>query len=151
MIKIVAVVMLTLFIPMAMASEGTPVPSNAASAAQAVRQLEQRWLANQNSSAVLDSILANDFIHVLPEGFISKQEHIAFLRAHPLPPATRRFEKLDVRVYGTAAVATGVVVAIPAGKGAPERTLFTDVFVFRHGHWQAVNAQETRVAAGVAS
>lgn len=144
--NIAAVVALSLFIPVMWARERGPESSNATLATQTIRQLEQRWLANEDNPAVLDSILANDFIHVLPEGFISKQEHMAFVRSHPFRQATRKFERLDVRIYGTVAIATGVVLAIPAGTGTPERTLFTDVFAFRHGHWQAVNAQETRAA-----
>lgn len=115
-------------------------------------RLEERWLANENSPAVLDEILANDFVHVLPEGIISKKEHIDFVRAHPFGPyATHKFERLEVRVYGNVAIATGIVLAIRIGKEtpAPERTLFTDVFAFRNGRWQAVNAQESRAAANV--
>lgn len=113
-------------------------------------QLEERWLANENSAAVLDEILANDFVHVLPEGMISKKGHIDFVREHPFGPfAVHKFEQLDVRVYGNVAVATGIVLAIPATKTMPQRTLFTDVFVFRKGRWQAVNAQETPAAGNV--
>lgn len=113
-------------------------------------RLEERWLANESDPAVLEEILADDFVHVLPEGMISKKEHIDFVRAHPFGPfAVHKFEKLDVRVYGNTAIATGIVLAIPAGKETPKRTLFTDVFVFRNGRWQAVNAQESPAAVNV--
>jgi hypothetical protein len=39
---------------------------------QEVRTLEQRWLENEDRPDVLQSILADDFVHVLPSGFISK-------------------------------------------------------------------------------
>lgn len=115
-------------------------------------QLEERWLANESNAAVLDEILASDFVHVLPEGMISKKEHIDFVRAHPFGPfAVHKFEQLDVRVYGNVAIATGIVIAVPMSKEAPqpERALFTDVFALRNGRWQAVNAQETPAARNV--
>lgn len=131
---------------------GAQTQAAVAATQKAIVRLEERWLANENSPAALDGILADDFVHVLPEGFISKKEHIDFVRAHPFGPfAVHKFEKLDVRVYGNVAIATGIVLAVRIGKEdrAPERTLFTDVFAFRNGRWQAVNAQETPAAANV--
>jgi len=46
-----------------------------------------------------------------------------------------------VRVFASAGVATGVVVATAAG-GRVRKTAFTDVFAQRDGRWQAVSAQE---------
>jgi hypothetical protein len=112
-------------------------------AQQTVMRLEHRWLANENNPGVLESILADDFVHVLPEGMISKREHIDYVKTHPNAfPGTHKFERLDVRVYGNVAIANGIVLAVLPG-GAPHRTLFTDVFALRQGRWQAVNAQET--------
>src|SRR6266496_1533490 len=105
-------------------------------------QLEKKWLAAEDDPTVLESILADDFVHVLPVGFVSKKEQLDYLRSHP--PAQRRpkhFEELRVRVFDSAAVVIGVVVAT-AADGKTHRTLFTDVFAFRTGKWQAVNAQE---------
>jgi hypothetical protein len=58
--------------------------------------------------------------------------HIAWLVGHT-PPPTRRahFERLDVRVFGDTAVATGIA--------------FTDVFVRKDEGQQGVNAQESPV------
>lgn len=117
------------------------------SQAQAVRALEEKWLANENDPAALDSILAADFVHALPFGFITKQQQIDFLRAHHFPETSRHFEDLRVRVYGGTAIANGVVVADSPEGGAPQKTVFTDVFVFRGARWQAVNAQENPYAA----
>jgi|SRR5215471_1359666 len=111
---------------------------------QAVEALERRWLAVEDDPAALDEILADDFLHVLPMGVVTKREQLDFMRGHPSPKAgaTKRFEDLRVRVFGTAAVATGIVVATtPDGK--TQKTVFTDVFAYRNGTWRAVNAQET--------
>jgi len=122
--------------------------SNSSSAAQqAVTQLEQRWLQNEYDPATLNSILADDFVHVLPSGFISKQQHIAFVQTHPQQKLLKRhFEQLRVRVYGNVAIANGIVAEMPvktAKDGPALKAFFTNVFAFRNGRWQAVNAQET--------
>jgi hypothetical protein len=111
-----------------------------------VRDLEQRWLAAEDDPAQLAQILADDFLHVGPFGIITKAEQLDFMRRHPRPrPAQRRFAELTVRIYGDIAIANGVVVATGAGKD--EKTVFTDVFAFRHGRWSAVNAQESPLPA----
>lgn len=114
-------------------------------AAQALRELEARWLAFEDDPDSLEVYLADDFVHVLPGGFITKAEQIDWLRRHrpPGPAPRRRFDDVLVRVYGDVGIVNGVVVADSGRGGPPARTRFTDVFVRRGGRWQAVNAQET--------
>ena len=110
---------------------------------QEVRAVEQRWLENEDRPDVVQSILADDFVHVLPAGFISKEDHLAFLRKHPNAfPGSKHFEELRVRIYGEVAIATGIVSTIHDSGAKAKRTAFTDVFVRRDGKWLAVNAQE---------
>jgi hypothetical protein len=47
---------------------------------------------------------------------------------------------LNVRLYGDTAIVNGSVIAAD-DNGELERTMFTDVFVYRDGRWQAVNAR----------
>lgn len=108
-----------------------------------VEEIEKRWLAAEDDPGALEAILADDFVHVLPAGMVSKREQIEYLRAHPGKSGERkRFEDLRIRIYGSAAIANGMVVAT-AANGAVRKTLFTDVFALRDGKWRAVNAQET--------
>ena len=108
-----------------------------------VKAVEQRWLENEDRPDVLQSIFADDFVHVLPVGFIGKEDQLAFLRKHPNAfPGTKQFEELRVRVYGDVTIATGIVSTIPEPGAKAKRTAFTDVFVRRDGKWLAVNAQE---------
>jgi hypothetical protein len=116
--------------------------ADAGQAQAAVMRVEQRWLAHEDDAAVVGQMLAPDFVHVLPQGMITRAQQLAYLRSHQPEGVGRRFEQLRVRVYGETAVATGMVVATPK-RGAARRTLFTDVFVRRQGKWLAVNAQET--------
>lgn len=98
--------------------------------------------ARSNDSEALKSILADDFIHVLPVGFVTKREQLSYMRSHPSSRReAKRSEDLRVRIFGSAGVVNGIVVATGAD-GKARRTIFTDVFAYRHGKWQAVNAQE---------
>lgn len=111
--------------------------------AQEVRAVEQRWLENEDRPDVVQSILADDFVHVLPIGFINKDDHLGYLRQHPNAfPGIKHFEDLRVRIYGDVAIATGIVSKVRNPGNKPKRTAFTDVFVRRAGKWLAVNAQE---------
>ena len=113
---------------------------------QAISALENEWLAHEHDRAVLERILADDFLHPVFTGdVLTKKQHIDWAATH-LPPATFRshFERLDVRVFGNVGIATGIVAATDGGKDTG-RTLFTDIFVYRNGRWQAVQAQESPV------
>jgi Domain of unknown function (DUF4440) len=115
-------------------------------AKQELLAMENRWLKAENDTKSLDSILAPDFLHVVPVGIISKNEQIDFMRKHPVHSQSpeRHFENMHVRVYGEIGIVNGVVVANEAG--GTRKTLFTDIFVHRDGRWQAVNAQELPMA-----
>ncbi|HZU44657.1 MAG TPA: nuclear transport factor 2 family protein [Terriglobales bacterium] len=114
------------------------------SAEQDVRNLEQRWLQNEDDPAALESILAPDFIHVGRYGFVTKQQQIDFMRKHVRADSEKRvFEELRIRVYGEVAIANGIVRATGRTAADVKLTAFTDVFVRRKGTWQAVNAQES--------
>ncbi len=111
---------------------------------EALAKLEEQWLKGERNPDVENKILADDFVHALPFGFITKADQVGFDRAHKAPPetSTRHFEGMRVRIYGTAGIVNGmVVVNAPDGKEI-RRTVFTDVFAYRNGRWQAVNAQE---------
>ena len=118
-------------------------------ARQELLDLENHWLQKEHDPDALELILAPDFLHVLSSGIITKQEHIDYWRKHPAPAgesehrASKHFEEMHVRVYGTVGIVNGMVVADePSGV---RRTLFTDVFAYRDSKWQAVSAQELPV------
>src|SRR5438552_17706655 len=74
--------------------------------------LENEWLANEHNAAALERILASDFVHPLPTGdFITKAQHIQFASTHlPPPNRKRRFDQIQVRVYGDVGIADGIVL-----------------------------------------
>jgi hypothetical protein len=119
---------------------------NSESDEQTIRTLEEQWL-HARDAATLDRILASDFVHPVAQGvFLTKAQHIDWYVKH-LPPLTRRtrFDHLQVRIYGDTAIANGIVIASNESGKEIDRSIFTDVFVYREGRWQAVNAQENKV------
>jgi hypothetical protein len=124
----------------------SPSPDNRDQAA--LIALENEWLANLHDPAVLEKILASDFVHPLPTGdFVTKAQHIQFSATH-LPPPNRkqRFDQMQVRIYGDVGIVNGIVLTTDEQGREAERTIFTDVFVRRNGRWEAVNAQEGSVS-----
>lgn len=126
-------------------SQRTSGPGSEEKSKQELLDLENHWLQVEDDPAALESILAPDFLHVVPAGIITKDEKLSFMRRHPAhEPGFKHFENLHVRIYGNVGIVNGMVVA--AGKEGAEKTLFTDVFAYRDGTWQAVNAQELPAA-----
>ena len=107
--------------------------------------LENRWLQVEDDPVALEDILAPDFLHVVPGAIITKAQYLQFLRQHSAggQRSGKHFEDLHVRVYGEAGIVNGAV--IETTEHGESKTLFTDVFVYRHGNWQAVSAQELPV------
>jgi hypothetical protein len=114
---------------------------------QALIALENEWLSGEHDAAALERILAPDFVHPVVTGdFLTKAQHIYYSTKYG-PPANlkNRFENLSVRVYGDVGVVNGIVVTSDEHGQDVDKTIFTDVFAYRDGRWQAVNAQENRV------
>lgn len=117
-----------------------------------VVHLEHLWLDAQNTGNVaeLDKILAADFVRPYPPDgqFVTKAEMMTYLHSHPFPQQKGpkpNFTQLHVRIYGNVAIARGILTAHDANGKLLRKTLFTDVFVRRHGLWQAVSAQENHI------
>jgi len=112
-----------------------------------IARLEDRWLKAIETAdiATLKSILAEDFVRPIPLSaqFISRSQLLDYYKSHKqaaTPP--KHIENLSVTFYGTTAIARGNVVASDPVGHVVSRNLFTDVFAFRDGRWQAVSAQE---------
>ena len=139
-------VVITPFLLLSFMSPQTP--RGPAKDREAIIALEQEWL-HASDAATLDRILASDFVHVVPvDHFLTKQEHIDWFIKHPEPKERHtKFDKLNVRLYGDVGIVNGSVIATDSNGKEVDRTMFTDVFVFRDGRWQAVNGQENGVRA----
>jgi len=127
-------------------SPGTVATRDRAQDEELLLSLETQWL-HARDAGTLDRILASEFVHIAPGGYVlNKAEHIAWFEKHT-PPADRevKLEHVSIRVYGDTGIVNGFVVNIDSQGNGGRRTAFTDVFVFRDGRWQAVNAQEDLV------
>jgi hypothetical protein len=58
---------------------------------------------------------------------------------------------MEVRLFGDVGQAYGVVSVSDDTGSEVSRFMFTDVFAYRRGRWQAVSAEETVVVAEPAS
>ena len=50
---------------------------------QQLLAMENRWLQVEDDPVALESILAPDFLHVVPGEIITKEQQLQFLRQHP--------------------------------------------------------------------
>jgi Domain of unknown function (DUF4440)/VHL beta domain len=109
---------------------------------QAVAQLE-RELAKayiQGDAKTLARILADELIDTSDGLVVNKQYHLKYLNPHN--GVTAEFANMKVRVYGNAAVVTGLEVLIEAAN--KENAIyysFTDTFLKREVGWQLIAAQ----------
>jgi len=123
----------------------SPGPKSDEDSKQELLALENRWLQVEDDPVALEGILAPDFLHVVPGTIITKDQHLQFLREHPRDGQRpeKHFADLHVRIYGEAGIVNGAV--IETTQHGERKTLFTDVFAYRDGKWQAVSAQELPV------
>jgi hypothetical protein len=110
-------------------------------------RLEMKWLSSLHNKATLDTILASDFIHPVPQGiFLTKDQHINWVVNHPdLSGDIQKFDTLFVRIYNNIGIASGIVATYDHKGKIIRKSIFTDVFVKKSGKWHAVNAQENLI------
>src|SRR5579859_7474835 len=116
--------------------------------------LEQLW--NQAYKAgdtkALDSILDNGIVLVNDDGSVqTKNEFLASVRGSGSQSASQEQqvspEALNVHLFGTTAIATGVmrVKGIEGGKPYTRRERFVDTWVYKGGAWVCVGTDATPV------
>lgn len=109
-----------------------------------IRRIEHLWaqVAVTGDPAIIDQILADDFVGVAPDGVqYSKQDFIADTRAHPLGFLSNELDSIRVRFVGTVAIAQGSETFRRADS-SQGRFVWTDVLAHRDGRWVIVAAQD---------
>ena len=100
---------------------------------------------------MLGRILAPDYTAIGSRGGMDTRESTLASFKDPGSRVTGCVNSnMKVRIYGDAAVVTGVVTRDGAFEKVPyknRQTLFTDTFVRRNGQWQCVASQGTLAAA----
>ncbi len=131
--------------------------SGEAKVEQALMQMERDWSAAylKHDTAMIDRILADDYVGIDGRGVVtSKAQEMEEAKA-PTPgaPAPDRMvadesvSEMKVRVYGNAAVVTGVTTekVIFKSKESTVRYRRTTVYVNRQGNWRCVSFHGSRI------
>ena len=122
-------------------------------AEQELMQVEKDWCAAEvkRDGAAYGRIIADDYTGIGSRGITeTKAEAIASLKNMTTATTSCVNGNMKVRVYGDAAVVTGLVTRSGTNKDGAynnRQVLFTDVFVRRDSRWQCVASQGTLVAA----
>jgi ketosteroid isomerase-like protein len=104
------------------------------------------WEADKaKDEGALGRILADDWFYLGPEGTMTKAQELADVKTRDENIASLTLADMKVRMYGDVAVVTFREHESSTKKNVDSSGdyLYTDVFVKRHGRWQAVNSQGT--------
>ena len=127
-------------------------PSASASIEEIILQIEERVFVaiQQKDLETLAAILAEDFVHLTPDGTeLSKAEFLNNIAAVPVTIVYIGGEHQKVSVYGNVAVLTGVQRAAwknDENEKGVSSGAFTDVFVRRGDQWLMVLAYSVELA-----
>ena len=107
---------------------------------------QHQWLEgyNHRDAKAVAAVEADDFRITMPDGNIqTKADQLAALNRSVPAGATYEIatESTEARVYGTAAVLTGVVVekgSFPGEKPFSQRSRYTDTWIRKDGKWRVV-------------
>jgi ketosteroid isomerase-like protein len=112
--------------------------------------LETAWNHAEESkdAAALDQLLAASLVYIDYDGsLMGKKEFLASIQQESLHPAQITNEEMTAKVYGEAAVVTGIYreKGTLKGKAYQRRGRFTDTWVKQQGTWQCVASQSTLI------
>jgi len=108
-----------------------------------IRKVDRERIQAQVSAdrAALDRIYADDFIGIGPSGTLrTKKDVLSDFTSGSLKFQSITTDDVQVRVYGNAAVETGLstMKGQDAGKVVPEENRFTRVWIKQEGRWRLV-------------
>ena len=108
-----------------------------------IRKIDRERIQAQVNAdaAALDRIYADDFIGIGPSGTVrTKKEVLADFTSGSLKFQSITTDAVQIRVYGNAAVETGLstLKGRDAGKVVPEENRFTRVWIKEGGRWRLV-------------
>ena len=110
--------------------------------------LESAWnhAEQGKDAAALNQLLADSFSYVDYDGsFLNKKQFLDATLHNDVEQEQINNDGMAVRVYGSAAVVTGVYrdKGIEKGKPFSRRGRFTDTWINQNGTWQCVASQST--------
>jgi ketosteroid isomerase-like protein len=115
-----------------------------------IKQLERAWNQAESKQEVTEvaSLLADTLVYTDYDGsFMNKSEYLKWVAA-PQQKADHLYDEgQTVKVYGAAAVVTGIYRETGTNKGKPYviRSRFTDTWIKRDGVWLCVASHSTLI------
>ena len=115
-----------------------------------IKQLERAWNQAESKQEVqeVSSLLADSLVYTDYDGsFMNKSEYLKWVAA-PQQRADHIYDEGQaVKVYGAAAVVTGIYRETGSNKGKPYaiRSRFTDTWIKREGVWLCVASHSTLI------
>jgi ketosteroid isomerase-like protein len=112
--------------------------------------LENAWdqAVRQKDTAALEMLLAPDLVYVDYDGkLMDKTQYLASVQAPALRPSRIVSESINVHLYGSAAVVSGVYreTGVTNGKPYALRERFTDTWVRSKESWVCVASHSTSI------
>ena len=123
----------------------------AQSVEQQVTKLENDWVKAMIAKdyAVLDRVMADDFtVSGDPDGsVVTKAQLISSIKSGEAVTTSYKYADLKVRVYGNAAIVTGLQSFVSTLKGKDDSGTFrfTDTWIKKGDSWQCVVEHSTKV------
>ena len=117
---------------------------------QQLKQMEDDWqkATRTKDAAALKRMIAEDWVATDDKGkALNREQYISQTTANPDVIQSNENFDMQVRVYGNTAVVTGGLTERGTRNGTAylDTYRWTDVFVKRGGHWQAVVSQWAKV------
>jgi ketosteroid isomerase-like protein len=150
--RLVLVVLAGAVAVLGITTPGTSFAKDTAKAEKELLQLERDWTqaSLKGDATALGKILGDDWVGQGPAGTMTKTQVLAELKSGDNKTESITLGDMKVRVYGDTAVVTGSddEKSSYKGKDTSGHYTWTDVFVKRKGHWEAVASQGTLIPAG---
>lgn len=117
----------------------------ATSAESQLLTLEQTWMkaAQKRDLPTLKRILSDKYIDISYKGIIRTRADALSAPNIKMKRYTQRLDNEKVRIFGDAAVITGLGTLETVDHHRIAQWRFTDIFVKQGGIWRAVSSQET--------
>jgi ketosteroid isomerase-like protein len=116
-------------------------------AERAVLALEEEWAQSlvRRNAAPLRRFLTSDWTYADEHGWMNKSQMVSDVETGSDTVTRAGNEKVQVRVFGSTAVATGILTLTGHGAAGPfdRRYNYTDVWVRRAGRWYCVASHDT--------
>jgi len=115
-----------------------------------IDKAEKAWaaMATTKDASILNGYLADDFVGVTETGDErNKQQEIKYWSEQPSDFASDTVPVMKYRHYGDTVIAQGAQTLKPKGGAFPMKIVWTDVWMYRDGKWQAVASQDSVVPA----